>query len=334
MIRSINYSLLFSWADIINGSIEITSRFCFKVYTGHNIMPDFMDYDSLRAYFMGRPMPKPKDTSLKVKKFYPNIRLTEISDIEDINGAKNDELLEIFDAYGRLWKAVNLHEVKLQDVAKFGELFERLVNVTKMKFLNCEVAEDLDEEVMLAGKPLPSLKDLEVTKVDWRLFKVLKHCRKIAILKLTQIKISQTNDFNDFLLASENLKELELYSKAKDSFDTALNYKFKLESLNIDRSDLYTARSEVTSCCYSKFEDFVSGQRKSLKCLKFKGKINEKEIVRLAKEMKLKEINFNFVGDGEPLRSENPVKNRELETLMIVGAFVDVQMMLKYFTGN
>lgn len=298
-------------------------------------MPHFMDYESLRAYFMGAPIPPPLDDSIKIQKFYPNIRNTEISDISNPHSQKSDEIMTIFDEHGKLWKNLNFHEVKLKNVEKFSEIFETLKNVTKMKILNCEVAEELDDEILLGSKPLPSLKDLEVSKIDWRIFQALKNCARIETLKLTAIKTSSTSDFDDFLGNCRNLKNFEVYAKAKDSFDTNRDYIFNLESLNIDRSDIYNARNEQSSCEFGKFLNFIIAQRKSLKTLKFKGKMSEREVARIAKDMKLKEINVHL-NEGESSSGKIDIggKNRELEKLTVIGNFKDVEMMLKYFEGK
>jgi hypothetical protein len=225
--------------------------------------------------------------------------------------------------------------VKLKNVEKFSEIFETLKNVTNMKILNCEVAEELDDEILLKSNPLPSLKELEVSKIDWRIFQVLKNCKKVENLKLTSIDSNSGGNLDEFLANCKNLKSFEMYARAKDSFDTQRTYNFNLESLNVDRSDLYNARSEHSSCKFEKFENFVINQRKSLKVLKFKGIMCEKEMAKLAKEMKLKEINLHLC-ESEYFGGKIDIggKNRNCEKLTVIGSFKDVEAMLKYYDGE
>lgn len=293
-----------------------------------------MDYESLKRFTMGRPIPKSTDETIRIQKFYPNARDTEISDLTDNNGVRNDEIMKILYEHGKLWKRVNLHDVKLKDIEKFSELFETLVNVTTLKILNCEVAEEIDSEIMIGGRPLLSLRELEVSKMDWRIFKALKYCTKVTTFKLTSLNISTTDDLNEFLLNNRCLKTLEVYGKAKDSFDTSLSYKFQLENLIIDRSDNINSCNERSSCEYSRFEDFVIRQKKSLKTLKFKGRMSVKEVAKIAKEMKLKKMNLHLMSIIDGHSVGNFEKNRHLEKLAVIGTFTDVEILLKYYAGK
>lgn len=141
-------------------------------------MPDFMDYKVLRDFVIGRRFNRVDDDAIKFKKFYPNLRSTEVTDFSD-NNNRIDEIMDIFEENGKLWKSMTMHNVKLISAQRFADIFETLVNVNKLKILNCEVTHADDEEEMMPSDPLPRLKHLEASQNDSRIFRALKHCRTV-----------------------------------------------------------------------------------------------------------------------------------------------------------
>lgn len=295
-------------------------------------MPDFMDYNYLRRFHLTF-MFSTDNHQLKVRKFWPKLRSTEICDIIDETGIKFDEILEIFNQHGRLWRQVVMHDVKLQKVSHFAWIFGTFANVQTMK-LNSVNVESACDEVQLDG--LRNLTNLEVTSVNWLIFKALKHCRNIEILNVTSKTSTNSDDFNELLLNNENLRELYLFGTPKIAIASQFHYKFQLTKLVIDRTDSYKCRNDVDVMNLSDFLPFLESQRNSLKNFKFKGGISEKCIAMVAKNMKLTRLNVHFIQVDkmidEPVTAV--VTNFELEKLNCIGSMYDLRKVIRFFPGE
>lgn len=153
---------------------------------------------------------------------------------------------------------------------------------------------------------------------------------------MTSEKTTTATNLNELLLNNPNLKTLECFGTAKEAIRSSQIFPFHLEKLTIERSDLYTVRNDPSFCYLAQFEDFLSSQQNSLKTFKFKGRISQRDIAKLAR-MNLKEINLHFMGTNEQSdvdEGSDLIQTRELEKLTCIGSFNDLNMLLKYFKGK
>ncbi|KAG5669401.1 hypothetical protein PVAND_017288 [Polypedilum vanderplanki] len=320
-----------SWSDTINHSVEITSKFSYKIHTGANSMPDYMDLQS----FSNLQFNFNENEDVKIIRFWPNKRITEVCDIIDGKGKKINELLNIFYNCGISWKEMNFHDVKLQKISDFENIFETFVNCRKLNLTRCSVEDvsrfDKNDEVLSDGHC--KFEAMEVTKVEWCIWKALKCFRNLKYLKVSSSSLPSTEDFHKFLINCKNLTELSLFGSSKYALVSSFPFKFKLQKLVIDRSNNYHDFHDTNCSNLNLFWKFLFNQNSSLKKLKFKGKISQEMILKIANQMNLKVLNLHFVNaDGRNQNfSGNATKNFNLEKLHCVGNAEEIEGILKYF---